>query len=225
MPSSAVRPVDPAPHLRVVHEDLLFRCHGRSCQVTATYAIDADAPVAAELTFVLPVDTAVKAVAGSIPTPATAVTRLSGLPPGFTQRLDVRHEYELPSRTPLPPLYQATARVSFVRGHNQVSFSYEQPLGALESSYSYFHDGTMIPRLFYVLWPLREWTRAPGFTIAVRIEMDREPPGWWKRKFGHPAEVHCSRLNGQQAQIGRQLVYTTTLADDFPDYLDCDVGP
>ncbi|HXU60554.1 MAG TPA: hypothetical protein VN962_02565 [Polyangia bacterium] len=224
MPSSAVQPIDPASHLRVVHEDLTFRCQGRSCQVTATYAIDADAAIATELAFVLPVDMAVAARVGSASAPTT-VTRLNAPPPGFNQRLDVRHEYSLPDGEALPPLYQAVARVSFAPGRNQASFSYEQPLGARESEYSYFHDGTMIPRLLYVLWPLREWKHAPGFTIALRIEMDREPPGWWKRKFGHPAEVYCYGFKGQQTQIGHRLVYTATLSDNFPDYLQCDVGP
>jgi len=224
MPSSAVQPVDPASHLRVVHEDLTFRCHGQSCQVTATYAIDADAAIATELAFVLPVDMAVAARVGSTSAPTT-VTRLNAPPPGFNQRLDVRHEYSLADGAPLPPLYQAVARVSFAPGRNQASFSYEQPLGAVEIGHSYFHKGAMVPRLLYVLWPLREWKRAPGFTIALRIEMDREPPGWWTRTFGHPATVGCEQFEGQQAQVGPRLVYTATLPDNFPDYLQCDVGP
>ena len=224
-PSSAVRPLDSAARLRVLHEDLTFRCHGRSCQVSATYVIQADAPLATELAFVLPVDTAVTALIGSTKIPA-AVTRLNAPPPGFAQHLDLRQEYVLSEVADLPPLFQAVAPISFVPGQNRVSFSYQQPLGAVESGYSYLHDGSMIPRLYYVLWPLREWKRAPGFSIALRIEMDREPPGWWKRTFGHPAEVYCYGVKApQQTQVGRQLVYTATLPDDFPDYLRCDVGP
>lgn len=223
MPSSAVRPVDPAPQLRVVHEELTFRCHGRSCQVTATYAVDSDAPLSAELVFVLPVDTAVVARLAGTSMPAS-VTRLDGPPPSFTKRLDLRREYMLPDAQPLPPLYQAVAPISFGRGNSQISFSYDQPLGALETGHSYFHEGRFVPRLFYVLWPLREWKRAPGFTIALRIEMDREPPGWWKRTFGSPPEVYCHALRGEQIQVGRQLVYTATLTEDFPDYLQCSVG-
>ena len=222
-PSSAIRPATPAPHLRVLHEDLKFVCHGRACQVTATYAIESDAPLTTELAFVLPVDTAVTAAVGSTVVPA-AIKRLSAPPPDFAQRLDLRHEYMLPDARPLPPLYEAVARVSFVPGQTRLSFSYEQPLGALEFDRSYFHEGTMVPRLFYVLWPLREWTRTPGFTIALRIEMDREPPGWWKRTFGNPAKVYCHGFEGQQAQVGPRLVYTATLAENFPDYLQCSVG-
>lgn len=173
----------------------------------------------------LPVETAVVATIG----PATVrpiVTRLiGGAPPGFAQRLDLRHEYVVPDGDALPPLYQAVTPASFVPGQTRLSFSYRQPLGAHESEYSYFHDGTMIPRLLYVLWPLREWKHAPGFTIALRIEMDRNPPGWWKRTFGHPADISCDQLQGHQAQVGQQLVYTATLTDDFPDYLRCSVGP
>jgi hypothetical protein len=223
MPSSAVHPIDPAAHLHVAHEDLTFRCHGRSCQVTATYAIDADAGISTELAFILPVDAPVTARVGptTLPAPVAQVP----LAPDFTQRLDIRHEYVLPDGEPLPPLYQALARVSFRPGRNQVSFSYDQPLGAVERGHSYFHKGTMVPRLLYVLWPLREWKHAPGFTIALRIEMDREPPGWWKRTFGHPANISCTQLEGHQAQVSQQLVYTATLTDDFPDYLRCSVGP
>jgi hypothetical protein len=224
LPSSVVNTVDPAPHLRVVHEDLTFRCHDRSCQVTATYSIDADSNVTTELVFVLPVEAPVTAAVGP-GTVAARVTRLNGLPAGFAEHLDVRHEYDVPPATPLPPLYQAAARASFAPGRNQISFSYQQRLGAVELDHSYFHEGTMVPRLFYVLWPLREWTRAPGFTIALTIEMDREPPGWWKRTFGNPAKVSCHGFEGQQAQVGPRLVYTATLSDDFPDYLRCSVGP
>jgi hypothetical protein len=223
-PSSAIRPSDPASHVRVSHEDLSFQCHGRSCQVAATYTIDADAALATELIFVLPVETGVTAVVGGTAVP-TVVKRLRALPSDFEQHLDLRREYMLPDAAALPPLYQASVRVSFVPGRNQVSFSYEQPLGAVESDHSYFHDGTMEPRLLYVLWPLREWKRAPGFAMALRIAMDRELPGWWKRTFGHPATVVCEGLKGQQAQVGRQLVYTAALSEDFSDYLRCWVGP
>ena len=223
-PSSAIRPARPASHVRVSHEDLTFQCHGRSCQVAATYTIDADTPLATELIFVLPVETGVTAVVAGTAV-AAVVKRLGALPSDFEQHLDLRREYMLPDAAALPPLYQGTVRASFVPGRNQVSFSYEQPMGAVESDHSYFHDGTMDPRLLYVLWPLREWKRAPGFTIALRIAMDREPPGWWKRTFGHPATVACEGLKGQQVQVGQQLVYTASLSEDFPDYLRCWVGP
>ena len=222
-PSSAIRPTTPAPLLRVSHEDLRFTCHGRSCQVTATYAIESDGPLTTELVFVLPVDTVITAALGSTVVPA-AIKRLSAPPADFAERLDLRHEYMLPDARPLPRLYEAVARVSFVPGQNRLSFSYEQPLGAVEFDRSYFHEGTMVPLLFYVLWPLREWTRAPGFTIALTIEMDREPPGWWKRTFGNPAKVYCHDFEGQQAQVGPRLVYTATLSENFPDYLRCSVG-
>ncbi len=223
MPSSAIQPADPALHLRVLHEDLTFHCRDRLCGVTATYTIDADAAAETELAFVLPVDRPVVATIGHITVGAT-VSRLDALPSDFAAHLDLRHEYVTPDASPLPPLYQAAVHATFVPGRNRVSFSYEQPLGAHEGAYSYFSSGPMIPRLIYVLWPLREWKREPGFTIALRIEMDREPPGWWKRTFGHPLDVSCDGFNGQTAQVGARLVYTTTLPDTFPDYLSCPVG-
>jgi hypothetical protein len=223
MPSSAARPVGSTPALAVAHEDLVFHCRDRQCQVTARYTIQAEAAVAVDLDFILPVAGPVTAQVGGTSEPA-AVSRLRNLPRGFPERLDLRHEYQLPDSQPLPDLYQAVARAALAPGENQVSFSYAQTLGAVEAGRSYFSAGRMVPRLLYVLWPLREWTLAPGFAIALRIEMDRPAPGWWVRTFGHPAQVTCAGIEGQQTQVGPRLVYTAMLSRTFPDYLRCSVG-
>ncbi len=223
MPSSTIRSEDPASHLVVLHEDLVFHCRDRACQVTATYMIQASVSVEADLAFLLPGDRPVNVVVGGIGTPAV-VSRLGAPPRGFEERLDLRRVYVMGDSSPLPALYQAAAHVRFVLGMNRVSFSYDQLLGAREFGQSYLGKGHLVPHLIYVLWPLREWLRNTGFTIALRIEMDREPPGWWKRTFGHPPDVDCYRIEGQRAQIGDRLVYTATLPDSFPDYLSCWVG-
>ena len=62
------------------------------------------------------------------------------------------------------------------------------------------------------------------FSIDLRIEVERAPPSWWKRVFGHPINVTCEDIRGQRAQIGGQLVYRATIGDPFPDYLECDIG-
>ncbi len=223
MPSSAVGPPKSDLQTRVLHEDLTFRCQHKTCRVTATYLVEADRFAAVALDFILPVDARVSARVDQARVPVS-LTRADVAGVAIAERLRLRDHYMVHDPYPMPPSYQATASVELRAGPNQITFEYEQPLGAYERDYGYFHNGRMVLQCFYVLWPLREWARARDFAIDLRFEVDRPPPSWWKRTFGHPLNVSCDRLRGQRAQVGGQLIYTAKIGDPFPDYLDCEIG-
>ena len=222
MPSSVVGAPVGDLHAQVVHEDLAFRCHQKTCQVTATYQLEADRAARVTLDFILPVNVRVSARKGTSVVPVSLTSAASDLAE-FRRRLAVDY-YEFSILRSAPALYRASATVDFVAGRNQVTFEYDQSLAATETDYGYFHAGRMVRKLLYVLWPLKEWSRAKDFQIGLSIEIDRAPPSWWKRTFGHPTNVSCRDFRGQRSQVGDQLVYRATIGDPFPDYLDCQIG-
>lgn len=223
MPSSALAPAKGDLQTRVLHEDLTFRCQQKTCRVTATYLVEADRVAPVALDFILPVNAPVTARLGQAVVPVS-VTRAEAAGHVINERLRLNYLYVLPDDRPMPPSYQATASVELRPGPNQLTFEYDQPLGARERDYGYFHDGRMVQHCFYVLWPLREWARGKDFAIDLRFEVDRPAPSWWKRTFGHPLDVSCRDVHGQRAQVAGQLVYTAKIGDPFPDYLNCKIG-
>lgn len=223
MPSSAAGPPKGDLQTRVLHEDLTFRCQQKTCRVTATYLVEADRVAHVALDFILPVDARVTARVDQARVPVS-LTRAEVAGGAIAERLRLRDHYMVHDPYPMPPSYQATASVELRAGPNRITFEYEQPLGAYEHDYGYFHKGRMVLQCFYVLWPLREWARAKDFAIGLRFEVDRPPPSWWKRTFGHPLNVSCRDVHGQRAQVDGQLTYTAKLGDPLPDYLDCQIG-
>ena len=222
MPSAALAAPGGDLRARVLHEDLTFRCRAKTCRVTASYVTDVDRAARARLEFVLPVNVQVGARMGTTPVPVSFTSAADHFDE-YRRRLDLDPSHPDGSQ-PAPALYKAEAIVDFAAGRNEITFEYEQTLAATEEGYGYFHDGKMVRNLTYVLWPLAEWTRAPDFTIKLRVEVERAPPSWWKRTFGHPTNVRCGGLSGQRAQVGGQLVYTATIGSRFPDYLYCRIG-
>jgi len=223
MPSSALGPPKGDLQTRVLHEDLTFRCEQKTCRVTAVYLVEADRVAPVALDFILPVNARVTARVGQAPAPV-ALTRAEVTGSTINERLRLDQLYVVPDGRPMPPSYQATASVELRPGPNQITFEYDQPLGFLERDYGYFHKGRMVGHCLYVVWPLREWARAKDFAIDLRFEVDRPPPSWWKRTFGHPLNVSCDKVHGQRAQVAGQLIYTAKIGDPFPDYLDCEIG-
>ena len=210
-------------HTRVLHEDLIFRCQEKTCRVTASYLVESDRAAQVALDFILPENARVNGRLGTIPVPVS-ITSAANVAEEIERRLRLRQLYLAPDAWPMASTFRATASVTLQGGRNQVTFEYDQPLGARERDYGYFHEGRMVQHCFYVLWPLKEWSRAKDFAIDLRFEVDRKPPSWWKRTFGHPTNVSCRDFSGQRAQVGGQLVYRASIGDPFPDYLDCEIG-
>ena len=167
----------------------------------------------------LPIETHVTARIGAVSV-SPVVTPI----PDKTGRDYLKKHYIVSDDGVIPPLYMAKAWVDLVTGSNQIIFEYDQPLAAREIGYGYFSDGRMLPEFRYMLWPLKEWRRAKGFAIDVRIEVGRQPPSWWRRTFGHPVAVACDQVVASQKQEGAELVYRARLGDSFPDTLYCRIG-
>ena len=223
MPSSA--PDRPRADLeaRVLREDLTFRCRKAACNVVATYLVDCDRAASVSLDFLVPVKARVTGRIGAAPGVVTVAAGDSALP-ALEKRVDLGSHYLVRDER-LPPLYRATVSGNLTAGRNQIVFEYEQPLGAKERGHGYFKKGSMEPEFFYLLWPLKEWTRARDFAIDLRVEIDRVPPSWWKRTFGDPADVTCgNEVAGRGEQVGGQLIYRARLGDPFPDALHCRIS-
>jgi hypothetical protein len=224
MPSSAAGPPAGDPKATVLRETLSFRCQGTTCRVTARYTVDADRAAPVTLDFMLPVAAAVTARAGNAPA-AVAVATADPAAADLDRRLKLRDHYLVPDDQPLPPLFRATVALPLSAGRNELTFEYDQPLAALERGHGYFKKGRLVSELYYLLWPLKEWTRAPDFAIELALEIDRSPPSWWQRTFGHPTDVSCGpQVPGTRAQVGGQLLFRARLGAQFPDVLTCQIG-
>jgi hypothetical protein len=223
MPSSAVqRPAD-RPNAVVLGEDLLFRCSGSICHVVARYLVECERAEKVRLDFILPVASPVTARVESTPT-SPVVAPADRWSAEIDRRLRLRDRYILPDQATLPPLYQASASVDLVAGRNPITFEYDQPLAAIERGHGYFSNGRMLPEFFYLLWPLKEWSRGRAFALDLTVDVARPPASWWRRTFGHPVEVACDAIKGTQQQRGDRLVFTARLSDQFPDVLHCRIG-
>lgn len=221
-PSSALSA--PAVPLTVEGEQLTFLCGADACTVTARYAVSASARADVRLEFILPAELQVTATINSDPE-SVRVAPASPLRPEEARTLPL-HE----PRT--PRLFRAVFQGSLRQGSNTVTVRYSQPLGAEEVDYGYFRKrGRMVSQFRYELWPLREWTRSPGFRVKVAVAIDRPAPGWWKSRFGHPRSVAClwsdttaSMPAGRLEQRGSQLWYEAELGPSIPDRITCFVG-
>ena len=171
----------------------------------------------------LPVNVRVSAQVEGVAAPVSLTTAASAALE-LERRIQLKGNYYLPDAAVLPPLYQASASIGFAPGRNHVTFEYDQPLAAVEEDRGYFRDGRMVSDFFYVLWPLKEWSRTKDFSIDLRIDVERVPPSWWRRTFGHPVNVACGNIRGRRAQIAGKLVYRTVIGDPFPDFLNCRIG-
>jgi hypothetical protein len=224
MPSSAPGPPSGDLQTTVLHEDLGFRCQNQTCRVTAAYTIHADRAAKVHLDFMLPAEAPVSVRIGQ--SPATVVVAKSdSLLKDLDKRFGFHQYFFLPDSFPLPPLYRATATLSLVAGRNKVTFEYVQPLASIEADYGYFKKGRKVRKIFYLLWPLKEWRRGRDFKIDLTIEIERPAPSWWQRAFGHPTDIGCMLdVAAQRVQAGTKFIYQSQIGGSFPDILDCRIG-
>jgi hypothetical protein len=184
LPSTAPSTVSTA--LEVQHESLMFRCGSDSCSVRAVYAVRASAAERVELRFVVPVPARVTARFGNASGTLTLVEK-----PALRTELSGNVQLEFFGE-PAPPAYEATVVGDVALGFNELSFEYQQPLGAQETNYGYFRgEGDMVQSFEYGLWPLREWKRAEHFALDFTATLDRPAPNLWQRWFGSVREMVC----------------------------------
>jgi hypothetical protein len=228
-PSSALYP--PAGALTVTGEELVFDCAQR-CAVTATYAVTAAKEGRLAFEFILPVKEQVAVRVG----PAGAAVQV-----GPAEPLSEREAHAMRAarargfRDDKVPLYRARFEALLRAGANAILVTYSQPLGAYERDYGYFFKkGRWVQTFHYEVWPLKEWTLAPGFTAKLTVTMPRRAPSWWKRTFGKVRSIACRSLKDDSdtplagarlTQKGRRLEYRAEVsAAALPDRLACSLG-
>jgi len=120
-------------------------------------------------------------------------------------------------------------------GFNELSFEYQQPLGAKETNYGYFRgEGDMVQSFEYGLWPLREWKRAQNFALDFTATLTRPAPSLWQRWFGSVREMACGFDDGAQlppplpvrrTQRADELwLQATVLLPTIPATVRCRIG-
>ena len=223
-PSSAVRALSAATALQVLGETLAFRCGERDCDVDARYRVLASASTTAELAFILPSPTPIAVRVGS----ATSTVAVTPAPPELL-RTDNSISFETQHlNLNKTPIFQARFPATFVAGENTIVVTYRQPLGRREYDHGYFSKGRWVQFFRYELWPLSEWTHAPGFRIDVTTTIRRPPPSWWKRTFSkvHSVGCHTDEHTGlaQLKQKGDDLLLALQLSDPLPQRLWCEIG-
>ena len=221
-PSTALSGAGPG--LTVTGESLRFECSAQACDVAAEYAVTAAEAVRVRLELVLPVEGPVTAVTNGA---AGAVSVVPAVP------LRPAEARTLPPAEPgAPPLYRAAFESAFRTGANTVAVRYRQPLGAEEIGYGYGKKaGRMVQRFRYELWPLREWSRGPGFRIRLAVALERPQPGWWRSRFGQVKSVTClssdstaPQLSARREQRGDWLWYEAEIGPSVPDRITCYLG-
>lgn len=220
-PSAAL--AAPGEGLTVEKERLDFLCGADACTVTAEYAVFAPRETRVLLEMILPVAGDVTATTNGA---ASSVRVVPATP------LDEDEARNLPEPGPgVPPLYRAAFDSALREGRNTVAVRYSQPLGGEEVDYGRSRTGRMVRRFRYEAWPLREWSRSPGFRIELAIGVERPAPGLWARLFGHPLSVACltsdpasPSVAGRLAQKGNRLWLEAELGPSFPDRLTCYIG-
>lgn len=175
------------PEVVVLREDLSFDCDSEACRVAARYDVRAAEAVDAALAFVLPVDADVSVMVGDKPVPATVA-------PDGAAPFRGRERSRLFNGWRAEPGYVATFRATLPAGDFSILVRYRHQWGLSEHGYGYFSDGDIVKELFYEVWPLREWTLAPGFFINVQLSAPYRKPGWWRRWFG--------TVNGFACEVG-----------------------
>ena len=227
-PSSAL--YAPAGGLTVTGEELTFECDGR-CAVTAAYAVTAARAGRLAFEFILPVKEQVAVRVG----PAGEAVKVGPAEPlGAREAKAMRAALARAHRDDRVALYRARFEATLAAGANRVVVTYVQPLGAYERDYGYFKKGRWVHTFQYEVWPLKEWTLAPGFTARLTVTMPRPAPGWWKRTFGTVRSIACRALKEDSSTplVGARLTqrqgtleYRVDLAAaTLPDRLVCNLG-
>ena len=228
-PSSALRTRAPASGLVVQGERLAIACD-KTCDVVATYTVDAKAARTVELEFVLPTSAPIEVRHGQAAV-APIVAEAKPLAP---------HEYQL-DRSSMKarygggdaPLFRARFSLALTAGQNAIEVRYVQPLGGQERGHGYFSDGTWVHRFHYELWPLAEWALADDFSMQVAVSWTLPEVSTWTKWFGEVPAVRC--LGGgrgvtaetplaptatKKIASGRQLDFVW--GRQFPDRLICE---
>lgn len=221
-PSTAL--AAPPASLTVESEALRFFCGQGSCLVTAQYEITAPAPASVRLEFILPTE-------GPVTATTNADRETVQVAPATPLRPDELGTL-VPAEAGAPALFRADFQSTLHSGSNTVTVRYSQALGAEEVAYGYLRKkGRMVQRFGYELWPLREWTRSPGFRVKLAVAIERPAPGWWERKLGNPRSVACLTSDttapvpaGRLEQKGGQLWYEAELGPSIPDRITCFIG-
>jgi hypothetical protein len=227
-PSSAL--YVPAGGLTVTGEELTFDCDDR-CAVTAAYAVTAAKEGRLAFEFILPVKEQVAVRVGPLGAPVQVGP---AEPLGERETKGMAAASARSYRNDRTPLYRARFEATLVKGPNRIVVTYSQPLGAFERDYGYFKKGRWVQVFQYEVWPLKEWTVAPGFAAKLTVTMPRPAPGWWKRTFGKVRSIACHGSTGDKGgpfagarltQKGRTLEYRVDLgAAALPDRLGCNLG-
>jgi hypothetical protein len=228
-PSSALY-APPAGGLTVTGEELTLDCKER-CAVTATYAVTAAKEGRLAFEFILPVKEQVAVRVG--PT-GTAVKVGPAEPLSEREAKAMREARTGAVRNDRVHLYRARFEATLAAGATRIVVTYSQPLGAYERDHGYFKKGRWVQTFQYEVWPLKEWTLAPGFTAKLTVTMPRPAPSWWKRTFGKVRSIACRGLTpaqwsplpgGRLTQRGATLEYRADLgARSLPDQLVCSMG-
>lgn len=232
--SGALSP--PAPSLRVLGEQLRFECGASDCAVSARYRIRAEGAARYAFEFLLPVDKPVTArVLGSdgLPGDAAPVTARPAPEPPSDDKGSPRSRRDRDAAPQLVARFEA----GLPDGESTLEVRYTQPLGATEHDYGYFKKhGRFVEHFDYLLGPLKQWTLDDQLALAVEVSMEREPPGFWKRRFGTVRSLTCRDAASpygppaldagatRTQDSGRYTLGFTLRGRAFPDRMTCYLG-
>jgi hypothetical protein len=187
--SSALHATVPVAGLLVHGEVLSMDCTLKACEVVATYRIQSAVEQDVKLVFVLPNNVAVQAQVNETQVDV-AVARVEQ-PSEMEQwalKMDARTRYPA-----LEILHQATFGGYLQQGANTIEVRYTQPLSMHERDLGYFRNGRMVSTLVYEVWPLKQWTLAPDFELALRVRFEPVvPPGFWAKLGTRAQALQCS---------------------------------
>ncbi|MCC6749975.1 MAG: hypothetical protein IT371_20080 [Deltaproteobacteria bacterium] len=206
---------------------LAARCDGERCSLRATYEVHAASAERCVFALLVPEG----AIGRTVRVNGKEV-RVASLP--FVPR-SPREKELVPQRPLLGKLVRAAFEATLPAGTSRLELSYAQGLSAEERGHGYFSKGRFLHRLEQHLWPLKGWTLAPDFDLAVEVRLPRSRPGWWKRTFGKVRTFRCVRGDGQYkpesplgaqapSQQGEELVFAIRLGRAIPDRLTCSFG-
>jgi hypothetical protein len=202
-------------HLVVLGETLDVRCGEENCDVRAVYRVRSAQTVRTSFEFVLPAGVTVTARVGAAAPPIDATP------------CPERAQFNALRSWRGRQLFAARFEGEVAAGTGEIVVTYAQPLSALEHDYGYFSTGRMTREFQYELAPLKEWALAPDFALAFTMTVPREPPGWWKRTFGHPRSLECGdgtghTVAGALTQEAHTLRFAHTAhGRGFVDHLSC----
>ena len=205
--------------LTVLHENLRVECND-ACVVVAMYSVAAASDGDYQFTFVTP-------------DPAQLAVKVNQTP------VDVAHGPlavdqarrigEINARARARPPAQARFETALRAGHNEIQVSYRQAHGLQEHGHSYFSKGRFVRHFRYELWPLKEWARAPDFTLDLVVLLPSEPPGYFARRSGRYPVIVCGADENSTLPQARTIRSDTQLEyhvrfSEFPDHLFCRIG-